>query len=55
VKATKDYYWSVSDHSIAKEMKSQWIMSGGGLKMPRTVKAMKEMGWHSYWVRDEDA
>ena len=56
VKSARDYYWSSfrsfygqGDEPLA--VNHDWWWPDDAEKLS---KAMKEMGWHSYWVRDED-
>ena len=56
VKSARDYYWSSfrsfycqGDEPLPVDHDWWWPDDPEKLK-----KAMKEMGWHSYWKRDED-
>ncbi len=56
VKTAKDYYWSSfrsfygqGDEPLAVDHDWWWPDDSEKLS-----KAMKKMGWHSYWIRDED-
>ena len=55
VKSARDYYWSSfrSFYGMGDEplpVDHEWWWPDDAEKLS---KAMKEMGWHSYWVRDE--
>jgi len=56
VKSARDYYWSSfrsfycqGDEPLAVDHDWWWPDDAEKLS-----KAMKKMGWHSYWVRDND-
>jgi hypothetical protein len=56
VKSASEYYWSSfrsfysqGDEPLAVD--PQWWWPDDPQKL---AKAMKKMGWHSYWKRDED-
>jgi REP element-mobilizing transposase RayT len=55
VKSAKDHYWSgfrsffnMGDEPLAVDHDWWWPDD-----VEKLSKAMKELGWHSYWVRDE--
>ena len=56
VKSARDYYWSSfrsfysqGDEPLAVDQVWSWPEDAEKL-----AKAMKELGWHSYWKRDGD-
>ena len=56
VKSARDYYWSsfCSFYSQGDEplaVDHDWWWPDDSEKLS---KAMKELGWHSYWKRDEE-
>jgi REP element-mobilizing transposase RayT len=54
VKSTKDYYWSsfrsfYGHDNLPLAVDVEWWWPDDSEKLST---AMKEMGWHSYWIRD---